>query len=52
MKPIVTRWNTPKEVYKYIVNNEKFIFNDIYDDNLNLIYAKEELSGKTIIDRR
>lgn len=41
-----------KEVYKYIVNNEKFIFNDVYDDNLNLVYAKEELSGKIIIDRR
>lgn len=41
-----------KEVYKSIVNNAKFIFNDIYDDDLNLIYAKEELSGKVIVDRR
>ena len=41
-----------KEVYKYIVNNKKFIFNDEYDEEINLIYSKEELSGKVIIDRR
>ncbi len=41
-----------KEVYKAIVNNENFIFNDIYDDDINLVYAKEELSGKVIVDRR
>ena len=41
-----------KYVYKYIVDNQKFIFNDIYDCNLNLIYAKDELNGKIIVDRR
>ena len=41
-----------KEVYKYVVNNQKFIFNDEYDDELNLIYAKEELSGKVIVNRK
>ena len=40
-----------KYVYKYIVNNQKFIFNDEYDYDLNLIYAKEELSGQEIINR-
>ena len=41
-----------KEVYKYVVNDQKFIFNDEYDDDFNLIYAKEELSGKVIINRK
>ena len=41
-----------KEIYKCIINNKKFIFNDIYDDNMMLIYAKEEISGKIIIDRK
>ena len=40
-----------KYVYKYIVDNQKFIFNDVYDSDLNLIYAKEELSGKIIVNR-
>ena len=40
------------EIYKYIFNKEKFIFNDVYDKNINLIYSKEELSGKIIVDRR
>ena len=41
-----------KEVYEYIINNQKFIFNDLYDDDINLIYAKEELSGKVIVNRK
>lgn len=39
-----------KEMYKYIIDNKKFIFNDIYNSNMKLIYAKEEISGETIIN--
>ena len=41
-----------KVAYKYLLNNQKFIFNDQYDENLNLLYSKEEISGKIIVDRR
>ena len=40
-----------KYVYKYVINNQKFIFNNIYDNELNLCYSKEELSGEVIADR-
>lgn len=40
-----------KEMYKYIINNEKFIFNDIYNNDMELIYAKEEIKGKIIINK-
>lgn len=39
-----------KEIYKYIVNDQKFIFNDVYDKNLQLIYAKEEITEKIIVE--
>lgn len=40
-----------REMYKYIINNQKFIFNNYYDENINLYYSKEELSGIVIVDR-
>ena len=54
-KDDITDLPTPeidKEVYKYVVNNQKFIFNDEYDDELNLIYSREELSGEVIVNRK
>ena len=43
---------TDKEIYKYVDINQKFIINNEYDENVNLIYSKEELSGRVIVNRK
>ena len=39
------------KLWNVVADNQKFIFNNYYDENINLYYSKEELSGIVIVDR-